>query len=63
VISRKLPRALSLVAVALLFGTLLGSADARSGASQANVGWGGFGNTPDELRHSPLTSIAPGNVD
>jgi alcohol dehydrogenase (cytochrome c) len=63
VISRKLPRALSLVTVALVFGTLLGSADARSGAALANVGWGGFGNTPDELRHSPLTAITPGNVD
>jgi len=63
VISRKLRRAVSLVAVALVFGTLLGSANARSGASAANVGWGGFGNTPDELRHSPLTAITPGNVD
>ena len=26
-----------------------------------NVGWGGFGNTPDELRHSPLT-ITKSNV-
>jgi alcohol dehydrogenase (cytochrome c) len=33
-----------------------------SGGSQADVGWGGFGNTPDELRHSPLTQIAPRNV-
>ena len=29
----------------------------------ANVGWLGFGNTPDELRHSPLTQITPHNVD
>ena len=31
-------------------------------ASQANVGWGGFGNTPDENRYSPLTLINQGNV-
>jgi alcohol dehydrogenase (cytochrome c) len=28
----------------------------------ANVGWGGFGNTPDENRYSPLTQINSGNV-
>jgi alcohol dehydrogenase (cytochrome c) len=37
------------------------SATARPTAI-ASVGWGGFGNTPDELRHSPLTQIDPGNV-
>src|SRR3954468_14830138 len=42
--------------------TLLTSASARTGAN-ANVGWGGFGNTPDEIRHSPLTQVTPGNVD
>jgi alcohol dehydrogenase (cytochrome c) len=34
-----------------------------SGAAGSNVGWGGFGNTPDENRHSPLTSINTKNVD
>jgi PQQ-dependent dehydrogenase (methanol/ethanol family) len=46
---------------ALAFGLLVASAAARPDAV-ANVGWGGFGNTPDELRHSPLTQITPGNV-
>src|SRR3954470_12184113 len=49
--------------VTLAAGTLLGSAAARNSATPGNVGWGGFGNTPDELRHSPLTQITPGNVD
>jgi alcohol dehydrogenase (cytochrome c) len=41
---------------------LLSSASARTNAS-LDVGWGGFGNTPDELRHSPLTQITPDNVN
>ena len=41
--------------------TLLTSASARTAAG-ANVGWLGFGNTPDELRHSPLTEITKDNV-
>ena len=41
---------------------LLTAASARPAAGQ-NVGWGGFGNTPDENRHSPLTEITPANVD
>jgi alcohol dehydrogenase (cytochrome c) len=56
-------RASVLLAVAVAFAALLGSASARNGASLSNVGWGGFGNTPDELRHSPLTQVTPGNVD
>ena len=28
-----------------------------------DVGWNGFGNTSDNLRHSPLTQITPSNVD
>ena len=40
---------------------LLASASARTGA-EPNIGWGGFGNTPDEYRHSPLTQITPENV-
>ncbi|HEY3541250.1 MAG TPA: PQQ-binding-like beta-propeller repeat protein [Gaiellaceae bacterium] len=41
---------------------LLASASAQTDAS-LNVGWGGFGNTPNEIRHSPLTIIDKGNVD
>jgi len=55
-------RAFLLLAVVVGSGLLLGSASARD-AAPADVGWGGFGNTPDELRHSPLTDITPGNVD
>jgi alcohol dehydrogenase (cytochrome c) len=43
-------------------GALLASAAAGTTSSDANVGWGGFGNTPDELRHSPLTLIDKSNV-
>jgi alcohol dehydrogenase (cytochrome c) len=56
-------RPLALLAVALASATLLGSAAAGDRASLTNIGWGGFGNTPDELRHSPLTQITTGNVD
>jgi alcohol dehydrogenase (cytochrome c) len=51
-----------LLAVALFLGGALTSASAGTNASGPNVGWGGFGNTPDELRHSPLTLIDKGNV-
>jgi alcohol dehydrogenase (cytochrome c) len=44
----------------LASGVLLGGAAARSTAN--DIGWGGFGNTPDQNRHSPLTDIGPGNV-
>ena len=44
-----------------LAGLGLSTAGAQS-SSNANVGWGGFGNTPDENRYSPLTQIDPGNV-
>ena len=54
---------LFLVVVTLAAGTLLGTAAARTGAGPANVGWGGFGNTPDEQRHSPLTQINTTNLD
>ena len=43
-------------------GVCLVSAAAGTTASGSNVGWGGFGNTPDELRHSPLTLIDKRNV-
>ena len=49
------------VAAIGLAGLGLGTAGAQS-SSNANVGWGGFGNTPDENRYSPLTQIDPGNV-
>jgi hypothetical protein len=55
-------RALTLSVAALALVLFVASATARPNAL-ANVGWGGFGNTPDELRHSPLTEINPGNVD
>jgi alcohol dehydrogenase (cytochrome c) len=58
---RAYPRAFAAAGVLLGAGLLLASAQARSN-SLANVGWGGFGNTPDELRHSPLTQITTGNV-
>jgi alcohol dehydrogenase (cytochrome c) len=35
---------------------------AGSAATSANVGWGGFGGTPDQNRHSPLTLLDKGNV-
>jgi len=35
---------------------------AGSAASPTNVGWGGFGGTPDQNRHSPLTLIDKSNV-
>jgi alcohol dehydrogenase (cytochrome c) len=55
-------RALVLLVVAALAGALLTAAAARTGAA-GDVGWGGFGNTPDENRHSPLTQINKDNVD
>jgi alcohol dehydrogenase (cytochrome c) len=44
----------------LASGLLIGGAAARSTAN--DIGWGGFGNTPDENRHSPLAGIGTGNV-
>lgn len=58
---RRLPRVLALTGALLFSATLLASASARTGAG-SDVGWGGFGNTPDENRHSSLTQIGPGNV-
>ena len=67
--SRRMPRWLrrrgsvaglsSLLAVVCV---VLVSAAASLGA-QGDVGWGGFGNTPDEIRHSPLKQITKSNVD
>ena len=58
---RAAPRAFAAAGVIAAAGMLLASAQAKTNAS-LNVGWGGFGNTPDELRHSPLTEITPANV-
>jgi alcohol dehydrogenase (cytochrome c) len=60
-IRRAIPRALAAALVVGAAGVLLTSAAARNSAA-LNVGWGGFGNTPDEMRHSPLTDITPQNV-
>src|ERR671936_255828 len=60
-IGRAVPRMLA-TAVVVAAGMLLASASARLNAA-LDVGWGSFGNTPDELRHSPLTIIDKGNVD
>jgi len=58
---RALPRVGAVLVAAAASGVLLASAGARNGAS-LDVGWGGFGNTPDENRHSPLTQVDAGNV-
>jgi alcohol dehydrogenase (cytochrome c) len=50
----------ALIIATLASGMVMSGAAARSTA--ADVGWGGFGNTPDENRHSPLTEIGTGNV-
>ncbi len=54
-------RVFVLIGTAVASGCLLASAGAHTNAL-ANVGWGGFGNTPDENRHSPLTQIDTSNV-
>ncbi len=54
-------KALAVLVVAGISGILLTAAAARTGAA-GDVGWGGFGNTPDENRHSPLTQITKDNV-
>ena len=40
-----------------------GGAVAVSNGGYANTGWGGFGNTPDENRYSPLDQITTSNVN
>jgi alcohol dehydrogenase (cytochrome c) len=59
---RAVSRALAAVVVTIAAGVLLASASARTGAA-GDVGWGGFSNTPEGLRHSPLTQITTSNVD
>src|SRR5713101_1738017 len=51
----------ALLIATLASGVVLGGAAAQRTAA-TDVGWGGFGNTPDENRHSPLTEIGAGNV-
>jgi alcohol dehydrogenase (cytochrome c) len=48
--------------IVLLAAGALVAAGAGVSAPSDNVGWGGFGNTPNELRHSPLTLIDKSNV-
>jgi alcohol dehydrogenase (cytochrome c) len=47
----------------LASGVVLGVGGAAARSTANDIGWGGFGNTPDENRHSPLTDIGTGNVD
>src|SRR5215475_13358993 len=51
-----------LLAVVVPSAALAKRAAVEATTAQADVGWGGFGNTPDENRHSPLTLINQGNV-
>jgi alcohol dehydrogenase (cytochrome c) len=53
--------AAGLFGIVLVVVGLLSSAAASLGAG-GDVGWRGFGNTPDENRHSPLTQITKSNV-
>ena len=59
---RAFVRASTVVGVVIAAFVVLASAAARPSAS-SNVGWGGFSNTPDGIRHSPLTQITKSNVD
>ncbi len=60
---RARPGAPALALLLVTAGVALGAAGAGVRATPSNVGWGGFGNTADENRHSPLTQIDPRNVD
>jgi PQQ-dependent dehydrogenase (methanol/ethanol family) len=60
--TRRTLRAAGLLVVAIASGVILASASGGSRSSLADVGWGGFGNTPDQNRYSPLTQITPDNV-
>ena len=54
-------RATGLIFLAIAVAAALAWVSAGSGAG-GDVGWGGFGNTPNGNRHSPLTLINRGNV-
>ena len=45
-----------------VLGVALTAAGAGSGAPLSPDNWSGWGNTPDQNRHSPLTAIDAGNV-
>jgi PQQ-dependent dehydrogenase (methanol/ethanol family) len=52
-----------LLALATVLVTLLGgAAGSAQGAAAPSGDWLGFGRTPDNNRHSPLTAITPANV-
>ncbi len=51
-----------LILVASVSAVVLSLAAARSGAS-GDVGWNGWGNTPDNMRYSSLTLINKDNID
>jgi alcohol dehydrogenase (cytochrome c) len=59
---RRASSAAGLSGVVAVLVALLSTAAASIGAA-GDVGWRGFGNTPDENRHSPLTQITKSNVD
>lgn len=61
-LSRRTSSAAGLSGLLLIVVVALTSAAASLGAG-GDVGWRGFGNTPDENRHSPLTQITKSNVD
>ena len=54
---------LAVLAAAAFALLLAGGAAALPHAGYANTNWGGFGNTPDENRYSPLDQITTSNVD
>jgi glucose dehydrogenase len=54
-------RATGLILMAIAAAAALAWVSAGSGAA-GDVGWGGFGNTPNNNRHSPLKLIDRGNV-
>jgi alcohol dehydrogenase (cytochrome c) len=54
---------LTLTAAILAAVAGIASAGGARSAAAPNGDWLGFGRTPDNNRHSPLTQITPGNVD
>src|SRR5438034_5692596 len=55
-------RASWLILVSLVIAVAMSLAASGSGAS-GDVGWNGWGNTPDNLRYSSLTLIDKDNID
>jgi alcohol dehydrogenase (cytochrome c) len=60
--SRRTSSAAGLAGVLVIVACVLSAATPSLGA-EGDVGWLGFGNTPDENRHSPLKQITKSNVD